>query len=118
MNRSVYELGVGMRSPLRDWPTRLHVDLPLLVCLGLLSAVGLMILYSAGGEQMDLLVRQGLRLGLAFLMMLTVAQIPSDWLHRIAPVLYGVGLHQLATRLIAPVMLTRGPEILAVTIRE
>jgi rod shape determining protein RodA len=55
-----------------------------------------MILYSAGGEQMDLLIRQGLRLGLAFLMMLTVAQIPSEWLHRIAPVLYGVGLILLA----------------------
>lgn len=92
MNRPVYELGVGMRGPLRDWPTRLHVDLPLLVCLGLLSAVGLMILYSAGGEEMALLVRQCLRLGLAFLVMLTIAQIPSDWLHRSAPVLYGMGL--------------------------
>jgi rod shape determining protein RodA len=95
MNRPVYELGIGMRSPLRDWPTRLHVDLLLVVCLGLLSGIGLMILYSAGGEQMELLVRQCLRLGMAFLVMLAIAQIPSDWLHRIAPVLYGVGLSLL-----------------------
>jgi ABC-2 type transport system permease protein len=31
---------------------------------------------------------------------------------------YGVGLHQLVTRLIAPQMLARAPEILAVTVRE
>ena len=55
MNRQVYELGVGMRAPFRDWPTRLHVDLPLLVLLSLLSTIGLIILYSAGGENMDLL---------------------------------------------------------------
>jgi ABC-2 type transport system permease protein len=33
-------------------------------------------------------------------------------------VAYGAGLHQLATRLIAPLMLTRGPEILAVATHE
>ncbi|MDY6956992.1 MAG: rod shape-determining protein RodA [Pseudomonadota bacterium] len=92
MNRQVYELGVGMRAPFRDWPTRLHVDLPLLVLLSLLSTIGLIILYSAGGENMDLLFRQLMRLGLAFGVMLTVAQIPSQWLYRLAPGLYGIGL--------------------------
>jgi ABC-2 type transport system permease protein len=32
--------------------------------------------------------------------------------------LYGAGLHQLATRLIAPRLLSRGPEILAATVRD
>jgi ABC-2 type transport system permease protein len=35
-----------------------------------------------------------------------------------AAVLYGVALHQIATRVIAPYMLRRAPEILAATIRE
>jgi hypothetical protein len=32
--------------------------------------------------------------------------------------LYGIGLHQAATRFIAPRLLNRGPEILAVTVRD
>ncbi len=35
-----------------------------------------------------------------------------------AALLYGIVLHQLATRLIAPRLLRRGPEILAVTVRD
>ncbi|HMM45696.1 MAG TPA: rod shape-determining protein RodA [Candidatus Macondimonas sp.] len=92
MNRTLYEAGGGLRTPLRDWPTWLHVDLPLVVLLSALSGVGLMILYSAGGADMDLLVRQLIRLGLAFAVMFAVAQVPSDWLYRLAPVLYGAGL--------------------------
>ncbi|HXF08244.1 MAG TPA: rod shape-determining protein RodA [Candidatus Acidoferrales bacterium] len=92
MNRVLYEAGSGLRAPLRDWPTWLHVDLPLVVLLSVLSGVGLMILYSAGGADMGLLVRQIIRLGLAFAVMFAVAQVPSDWLYRLAPVLYGAGL--------------------------
>ena len=92
MNRVLYEAGGGLRTPLRDWPTWLHLDLPLLALLGALSGVGLVILYSAGGAEMDLLVRQLIRLGLAFAVMFAVAQVPSDWMYRLAPVLYGVSL--------------------------
>lgn len=92
MNRVLYEAGSGLRTPLRDWPTWLHLDLPLLALLGALSGVGLVILYSAGGAEMDLLVRQLIRLGLAFAVMFAVAQVPSDWMYRLAPVLYGVSL--------------------------
>jgi len=92
MNRVLYHSGGGLRTPLRDWPTWLHLDLPLLALLGALSGVGLVILYSAGGAEMDLLVRQLIRLGLAFAVMFAVAQVPSDWMYRLAPVLYGVSL--------------------------
>jgi rod shape determining protein RodA len=92
MNRTLYETGGGLRTPLRDWPTSLHLDLPLLALLGALSGVGLMILYSAGGADMDLLVRQLIRLGLAFAVMFALAQVPSDWLYRLAPILYGASL--------------------------
>ena len=54
---------------------RLHLDLPLLGGLLVLSAIGLIVLYSAGGENMDLIVRQGVRLGIAFTVMIVIAQI-------------------------------------------
>ncbi len=43
-----------------------------------------------------------------------------QWLIYTVPIalIYGVSLHQIATRLIAPVLLKRGPEILAATTRE
>lgn len=48
-----------------------------------------------------------------------IAQHP-EWLALTMPlaVIYGVMLHQLATRAIAPVLLRRAPEILAATVRE
>ena len=44
----------------------------------------------------------------------------QEWLATSMPlaVVYGVALHQLATRAIAPVLLRRAPEILATTVRE
>lgn len=44
----------------------------------------------------------------------------QQWLIYSVPIalIYGVSLHQFATRMIAPVLLRRGPEILAATTRE
>src|SRR5262249_26203726 len=46
--------------------------------------------------------------------------LPRQWLVVSLPlaIVYGVAFHQLASRLIAPVLLRRVPEILAVTVRE
>ena len=41
----------------RGWQYRLHIDAPLLLALVGVSGLGLMVLYSAGGEDMDLLGR-------------------------------------------------------------
>lgn len=71
---------------------RLHVDMPLLVGLLLLSALGLVVLYSAGGEDADLLMRQGVRLVMAFGAMLALAQVPPQNLWRWTPWLYLVGI--------------------------
>jgi cell division protein FtsW (lipid II flippase) len=37
----------------RGWQYRLHIDAPLLVALIGVSAIGLLVLYSAGGRDMD-----------------------------------------------------------------
>ena len=53
---------------------RLHLDLPLLIMLGLLLAAGLAILYSASGS-MTFVNRQAVRIGLGLAAMLVIAQL-------------------------------------------
>lgn len=69
-----------------------HLDMPLLVGLCLLAGVGLVVLYSAGGQDMDLVGRQLLRLTLGFAGMGLFAQIPPRHLERVALWLYIVGV--------------------------
>jgi rod shape determining protein RodA len=76
----------------RGWQQLLHMDGILLFGLVLVSAFGLAVLYSASGQSSDVLLRQGIRLGLAFGAMVALAQIPPAWLYRWAPWLYGAGI--------------------------
>ena len=71
---------------------RMHLDLPLLFGVVLLSAVGLMVLYSAGGQDLQLVVRQGWRVAVAFALMFLVAQISPQHLFRWTPWLYFAAL--------------------------
>ncbi len=79
---------------------RLHVDMPLLVGLLLLSGLGLVVLYSAGGEDMQLVVRQGIRLMIAFGVMLALAQVAPRHLWRWTPWLYVAGVALLVAVLL------------------
>ena len=59
---------------------RVHLDLPLMLSLILLSAVGLFILFSASGEDIQTLYRQSTRIGLGLAVMFFMAQIsPQTW---------------------------------------
>ncbi len=71
---------------------RLHVDVPLLVGLLTLGAIGMVVLYSAGGESAQLVTRQAIRLGIAFAVMIVVAQVGPRFLFHWAPWMYGAGL--------------------------
>ncbi|VFN03278.1 MAG: cell elongation-specific peptidoglycan biosynthesis regulator RodA [Candidatus Kentron sp. G] len=71
---------------------RLHLDLPLLFGLLVLSMIGLVVLYSASGQDTQLVVRQGIRLGVAFGIMLGVAQITPYLFFYWTPWLYGFGI--------------------------
>ncbi|MBN7828137.1 rod shape-determining protein RodA, partial [Bowmanella dokdonensis] len=55
---------------------KIHIDLPLLLGLLTLMGVGLFVIYSAGGQDWDLIKRQLIRLTLALGVMFVVAQIP------------------------------------------
>jgi len=74
------------------WLRGLHVDIPLLVGLMMLATVGFVVLYSAGGQSMELLVRQVIRLGLGFGVLLVLAHIPPYHFQRWTPWLYGFGV--------------------------
>lgn len=74
---------------------RLHIDLPLWIGIMLLSAIGLVVLYSAGDKSMELLNRQMLRLFLAFLVMFAIAQVNPTTLKHWAPWLFAIGLLML-----------------------
>ncbi len=64
---------------------RLNIDGQLLGGLLLICGVGLVVLYSAVGEDVDLLMQQCLRLFVAIVAMFVVAQLPPDLLRRWTP---------------------------------
>lgn len=79
-------------ASLRSWQYRLHLDAPLLIILVCVSALGLIILYSASGGDISLVERQLLRLGLAFAVMCLVAQIHPQLLRRLTPWIFILGV--------------------------
>ncbi len=80
----------------QDLLQRLHIDVPLLFSLIVLCGIGLVVLYSAADQDTEILVRQGIRIGLAFGLMFLVAQIPPYQIARWAPWFYFLGLVLLA----------------------
>ena len=73
----------------------LHLDLPLLTGLILLCGFGLVVLYSASDQNMAQIQRQLVRLGIAFVMMFVMAQVPPTHLRRWSPRLYILGILML-----------------------
>tara|TARA_R110000823_G_scaffold119998_4_gene244273 strand:- start:13434 stop:14507 length:1074 start_codon:yes stop_codon:yes gene_type:complete len=71
---------------------RLHVDVPLLVLLLCLTAYGLFVLYSASGQSIDAVIRQGRYFALAYVVMLLGAQVGLQRYARWAPWLYVAGV--------------------------
>jgi len=74
---------------------RLHLDGPLLGALLLISGFGLVVLYSAVAQDMDLWLQQVIRLVVALLSMVIIAQFPPDVLRRWTPWGYLAGLFLL-----------------------
>jgi rod shape determining protein RodA len=74
---------------------RFHIDLPLLVLLLILTAFGLVVLYSASGQQMGAVIRQGRYFLVAYVIMIFAAQIRLQRYERWAPWLYVIGVASL-----------------------
>jgi rod shape determining protein RodA len=92
--------GIGGQLRLGTAWRYLHLDPPLLLGLLGLSAVGLVALYSASGQNVDDVLRQCLRLALAFGVMLLLAQVSSQKLRAWSPWIYALGVVMLTTVLI------------------
>ena len=78
----------GKAAPLGNFARlfrRLNIDGPLLVGLILICALGLIVLYSAVGENMRLWLNQVVRLSVALVAMFVVAQMSPDFLRRWTP---------------------------------
>ncbi len=71
---------------------RLNIDGPLLGALLLTCGLGLVVLYSAVGENMELWLQQCVRLCIALIGMLIVAQLSPDLMRRWTPWGYLIGL--------------------------
>lgn len=69
-----------------------HIDGPLLSGLLLLCTLGLMVLYSAADQQLDIVIRQLTRIGIGLIGMCLIAQVPMRTIIRWSPWIYGVGL--------------------------
>lgn len=71
---------------------RFHLDPLLLAGLIMLLAAGMMLLYSAGNQDMDIFVRQAIRIGVAIVVMFCCAQIPTQKYRIWAPWLFALAL--------------------------
>ena len=107
-------MNLGPRSPSglppseparhRGLLARLHLDLPLLTGLLLLSGFGLVVLYSASGQDMQQVERQLVRLTIAFGVMIALAQIHPQTFRRWSPWLYLAGTLMLVLVLVSGVI--------------
>ena len=95
MNRNhehLHRIGPGTGHHQKSWLQRIHIDGMLLSGLSVLTIASFMILNSAGQGDEALLIRQAIRLGVAYGAMLVIAQIPPHHLRRLSPNLFALGV--------------------------
>jgi rod shape determining protein RodA len=90
--------GLGERR--RGLAQRLHIDVPLLLGLLVLSVTSLFVLYSASGQNMAVIERQAIRLCVGFTILLVLAQINPATLARWTPAIFIVGIVLLVAVLV------------------
>jgi len=81
-----------MRRLLPAWVGAPRLDPVLLVLLMLIVAFGLVVLYSASGQDMAMVQRQVIRLGFGLVVMLVISQVPPRILRRWTPWIYALGV--------------------------
>lgn len=77
------------------WVGLPRLDPVLLSLLLVIIGFGLVVLYSASGQDMAVVERQGIRLGVGLVAMLAISQVPPRILKAWTPWLYGIGVAML-----------------------
>ncbi|MBB3189363.1 rod shape-determining protein RodA [Halomonas cerina] len=85
----------GSMSRRRSAWQRIHLDPWLLGMLLLLMVAGLAVLYSASGQRLAVVIAQGIRFGVALVVMAGLAQLSPSTLQRWALPVYGAGVLML-----------------------
>lgn len=81
-----------MKRFLPAWLGLPRLDPVMLALLLLIIGIGLIVLYSASGQDMAMVYRQAVRLGVGLLVMLVISQVPPHVLRIWTPWLYGIGI--------------------------
>ena len=81
-----------MKNLLPGWVGWPRLDPPLLWALLLLIGFGLLVLYSASGEDLSVVYRQGARIGVGLMAMLALSRVPPYILRVWTPWLYVLGI--------------------------
>ncbi len=71
---------------------RLHLDGQLLFGIAAVTSLGLLILYSASGQSLDMTLAQFYRFGLGLVAMVALAQVAPKYLRMFAPWIYVLGV--------------------------
>ncbi|KGK20862.1 hypothetical protein DC58_17595, partial [Vibrio navarrensis] len=71
---------------------RLHIDLPLLLGIFVLMGFGLVVMYSASGQNLAMMDRQAMRMVLATVVMLVLAQLSPRTYEALAPLMFVTGV--------------------------
>lgn len=95
MTASNYDSKLTRKAPKLRWH-KWHIDPILFALLLTLAVCGLVILYSASNSNLNMVLKQASRMALAFILMLSFAQIPPQQYHRWAPWLFLFALILLA----------------------
>jgi rod shape determining protein RodA len=94
-------IGAATAGQERGLLERMHIDPFLMLVLYLMAAMGVFVLYSAGGESRYLVNRQIAYIGIGTVAMITVAQIPPLVMQRLAWLAYAGGVFMLVIVLVA-----------------
>lgn len=71
---------------------QIHLDGPLLIGVLAVSALGVVAIYSASGQSLDIMYRQLLRLGISMVVMVALAQVPPEAVRRLSPHIFVIGI--------------------------
>ncbi len=79
---------------------KLHIDIPLFLGLVLMSCLSLVVLYSASGQDTAILLRQVVRMGVAFGLMILLAHVEPNQFKRYSVHLFVIGVILLVAVLV------------------